>query len=73
VVGAVSITIDNPWLDLLIINLFGLLIVTFIVFFGNWWDKKRDVKPLPKKAIFVSMLLLAVPANIAAIIGILRT
>jgi len=73
VVGALTFTITNPWAELLIFNLFGLSVINAFIFVGNWWDRKQNVKSLPKKAIVISTLLLAVPANLAAIIAIVKS
>ena len=69
-----SVTIENPWVGLLTFNVMGMIVVLLIIFLGNWWDKKRGITSLPIMAIIVPvLLLLAVPANLVAIIAIMKS
>ena len=68
-----SVTIENPWVELLTFNVMGMIVILLIIFLGNWWDKKRGITSLPIKAIIVPALLLAVPANLVAIIAIMKS
>jgi hypothetical protein len=65
--------ISNPWHELILFNLFGLIVVLLWMFGGAWWDKRRGVEPISKRVWLTLVALLCVPANVFAVIAILRT
>ena len=72
-VGAVTVTIENPWVGLLIFNVFGLFVLLFWMIVGAWWDKRKGVETISKAVWLTLIALLYIPANVLAVVAIMRT